>query len=72
MVALTAMLRTVAKLEGLRRAPGPQGQLKKVPRPGGFYVYMREDYGSYFVFPCSMKIHYDGELPPLKKTIIER
>lgn len=30
MVALTAMLRTVGKLENLRRAPGPQGQLKKV------------------------------------------
>lgn len=37
MVALTAMLRTVGKLEGIRRAPGAQGQLKKVPRPGGFY-----------------------------------
>lgn len=37
MVALTAMLRTVGRLEGLRRAPGPQGQLKKVARPGGFY-----------------------------------
>lgn len=41
MVALTAMLRTVAKLRGLRRAPGPQGQLKKVPHPGGYDVYMR-------------------------------
>lgn len=30
MVALTAMLRTIGKLENLRRAPGPQGQLKKV------------------------------------------
>jgi linoleate 10R-lipoxygenase len=37
MVALTAMLRTVGRLEGLRRAPGGQGQLKKVPRAGGFY-----------------------------------
>jgi linoleate 10R-lipoxygenase len=67
MVALTAMLRTVGKLENLRRAPGPQGQLKKIPRPGGFYVYMREDQGSYYVFPLTMKVHYDGELPPLKK-----
>ena len=52
-VALTAMLRTVAKLKNLRRAPGPQGQLKKVPRPGGFYVYMTENHGSYFPFPTS-------------------
>lgn len=37
MVALTAMLRVVGRMEGLRRAPGPQGQLKKVKRDGGFY-----------------------------------
>lgn len=52
-VALTAMLRVVGRLENLRRAPGPQGQLKKVPREGGFYVYMKEDYTSYFPFPMS-------------------
>ena len=40
-VALTAMLKTVGKLDNLRRAPGPQGELKKIPRPGGFYIYMR-------------------------------
>lgn len=33
MVALTAMLKTVGKLQNLRRAPGPQGQLKKVCLP---------------------------------------
>ena len=70
-VALTAMLRVVAKLRSLRRAPGAQGQLKKVPRAGGFYVYMREDHGSYFVFPLTMKVHYDGELPPLPKPTAE-
>jgi len=69
MVALTAMLRTVGKLDGLRRACGPQGELKKIPRPGGFYVYMREDQGSYFVFPCTMKVHYDGVLPSGKETV---
>jgi linoleate 10R-lipoxygenase len=68
MVALTAMLRTVGKLQNLRRAPGPQGEIKKIPRPGGFYVYMREDQGSYYVFPLTMKVHFDGELPPLKKA----
>ncbi|KKA23635.1 Peroxidase [Rasamsonia emersonii CBS 393.64] len=65
-VALTAMLRVVGGLDNLRRAPGPQGQLKKIPRPGGFYIYMREDHGSYFVFPLTFKVHYDGQLPPLK------
>ena len=51
--ALTAMLRVVGRLENLRRARGPQGQLKKIPRPGGFYHYMRADHGSYFPFPTS-------------------
>ena len=40
--ALMAMLRVVGRLDNLRRVPGAQGQLKKVPRPGGFHVYMRE------------------------------
>lgn len=33
LVGLTAMLRVVGKLKGLKRAPGPQGQLKKVRAP---------------------------------------
>ncbi|KAI1079732.1 linoleate diol synthase [Whalleya microplaca] len=57
--ALTEMFRSVFKLKNVRRAPGPQGELKKVPRPGGFYVYMKEDRGGYFPFPCTMKICYD-------------
>lgn len=62
-VALTAMLKVVGGLDNLRRAPGPAGQLKKIPRPGGFYIYMRSDWGSYFPFPTTMKINFDGELP---------
>lgn len=52
-VALTAMLRTVGRLDNLRRAPGPQGHLKKIPRAGGLYVYMRADHGSYSPLPTS-------------------
>ena len=52
-VALTAMLRVVGRLDNLRRAPGAQGQLKKIPRSGGFDVYMRADHGSYWPFPTS-------------------
>ncbi len=52
-VSITAMMKVVGRLDNLRRAPGPQGQLKKIPRPGGFYIYMREDHGSYFPFPTS-------------------
>ncbi|EGE05562.1 fatty acid oxygenase [Trichophyton equinum CBS 127.97] len=66
MIALTSMLRVVGGLDNLRRAPGPQGELKKIPRPGGFYIYMREDQSGYFVFPMTFKVHYDGELPAQK------
>ena len=52
-VALTAMLRVVGRLDNLRRAPGAQGQLKKIPQPDGLYVYMRADHGSYWPFPTS-------------------
>ncbi|KAI9759515.1 MAG: hypothetical protein M4579_002274 [Chaenotheca gracillima] len=63
--ALTAMLKVVGRLDNLRRAPGPQGQLKRIPREGGFYIYMRADHGSYFPFPTTMKVDFDGDLPPL-------
>ena len=66
-VALTAMLRVVGRLRNLRRAPGPQGQLKKVAREGGFYVYMTENHGSYFPFPMTWKLQFDGDLPPMSK-----
>ena len=52
-VALTAMLKVMAKLENLRPAPGPQGVLKKIPRDDGFYTYMTEDEGKFFPFPTS-------------------
>ncbi|KAL9596957.1 MAG: hypothetical protein Q9219_005468 [cf. Caloplaca sp. 3 TL-2023] len=66
-VALTAMLKVIGRLDNLRRAPGPQGELKKIPRPGGFYIYMRSDWGGYWPFPTTMKVCWDGELPALKK-----
>ena len=39
--------------------------LVQVPRPGGFYDYMREDHSSFFAFPLSLKVHYDEEIPPM-------
>lgn len=50
------MLRVVGRLDNLRPAPGPQGQLKKIPREGGYYVYLREDWGSYSPFPTSKSL----------------
>ena len=52
-IALVAMIRVVGRLENLRRAPGAQGQLKKIPQEGGYYVYLRQDGTSYFPFPMS-------------------
>ncbi|KAF5869761.1 putative fatty acid oxygenase protein [Botrytis fragariae] len=61
-VALTAMLKCIGRLDNLRRAPGPQGEMKKIPREGGFYVYMDKMMGSEFPFPTTMKICWDGGL----------
>lgn len=52
-VALTAMLRAVGRLSNLRRAPGPQGELKKIPRENGFYNYLNEEETGYSAFPMS-------------------
>lgn len=52
-VSLTAMLKTVGRLDNLRRGPGLQGELKKIPRPDGSCMYMRGDWGGYFPFPTS-------------------
>ncbi|KAI1389341.1 linoleate diol synthase [Hypoxylon trugodes] len=57
---LTEMFRSVFKLKNVRRAPGAQGELKKVSAPGRSYLYMREDRGAYFPFPCTMTICYDN------------
>jgi len=66
-VALTAMLRTIGKLDNLRRAPGVAGSMKTVARDGGFYVYMDEFWSRYWPFPTGMKVQWDGELEELKK-----
>lgn len=52
-VALMAMLKVVGGLDNLRRASGPQGQLKKVSREGGSHIYMRPEQSAYFPFPTS-------------------
>jgi hypothetical protein len=76
-VANTAILRTFARLSHLRRAPGPQGELKYVIKNNVVKVFLQEDWGSYWFFPTSiaftfilancvaMKVHFDT-LPPKK------
>lgn len=57
--ALVELFRALFKRRNLRRVPGPQGELKKVPRPGGFFVYMTEDWSGIWPFPTSMKVMWD-------------
>jgi cytochrome P450 len=49
-IGLTAMLRCFARLPNLRRAPGPEGQLKYVV-VGLFRAYMTEDWSNYSYWP---------------------
>lgn len=58
-VAIVELFRALFRRKNVRRVPGPQGELKKVPRPGGFFVYMFEDWSSYFPFPTTMKVMWD-------------
>ncbi|CAK7274991.1 hypothetical protein SEPCBS119000_006456 [Sporothrix epigloea] len=58
-VAIVELFRATFRRKNLRRVPGPQGEMKKVPRPGGFFVYMLEDWSSYFPFPTTMKVMWD-------------
>ena len=61
--ALTEMFRAVFKKAGVRRAPGPQGELKKVVgvRGAGVVEYVREDWGGKGEWPGGMKVCWDGE-----------
>ena len=65
-VSMAAQLKVFAKLKNLRRAPGPQGHLKKTTpapnpfgsnpqaSPGSIEVFMLEDWSSWYPFPTSM------------------
>ena len=53
-VANTAILRAFARLPGLQRAPGPQGELKYAIKKDVIKVFLREDWGSYWFFPTSI------------------
>ncbi|KAF3481341.1 fatty acid oxygenase [Arthroderma uncinatum] len=67
-LSLTTMLKVIDKLENLRRTPGPQGELKKVSVHEGLTLYMPEDQSRYLPFPSSMKVRWDGDLPPIRDS----
>lgn len=56
--ANTAILRVFARLSNLRRAPGPQGELKYVIKNDVVKVFLQEDWGSYWFFPTSNFLHF--------------
>ncbi|KAL4969637.1 peroxidase/cytochrome P450 family protein [Aspergillus stella-maris] len=69
LTAVTAMVRASFSVNNLRPAPGPQGILKKVERPDGYTVYMREDYGAFSPYPTTFRVHFDGQVPTPKKQV---
>ncbi|KAL2192551.1 heme peroxidase [Corynascus similis CBS 632.67] len=62
-VALTEMFRALFKRPNVRRAPGPQGELKRVVGANGASAgaveYLREDWGSKGAWPVTMKVCWD-------------
>lgn len=57
--ALTEMFRVVFSKKNLRRAPGPQGELKKVAQEDGSWAYLTEDWSSISPLPTSMRVCWD-------------
>ncbi|KAK7739760.1 hypothetical protein SLS53_005730 [Cytospora paraplurivora] len=57
--ALTEMFRAVFSKKNLRRAPGPQGELKIVNRGDGLTTYLTEDWSTITPIPTSMKVCWD-------------
>lgn len=62
-IALTEMFRSLFKRSNVGRAPGPQGQLKKMTRELNEELsqtfYLREDWGAVTPFPVTMKVTWD-------------
>ena len=70
-IGLTSMLRCFASLPNLRRAPGPEGELKYVVM-GLFRVYMTQEWSNYSYWPTSSHLLYDANRPAFKLQFDER
>jgi hypothetical protein len=57
------MFRVLFQHKNVRRAPGPQGELKKIigVRADSEVEYMREDWGAKGAWPVTMKVAWDEE-----------
>jgi len=60
-VALAEMFRALFRRKNVRRVPGPQGELKKVPYQSGSIAYLSEDWRTICPFPTSMKVMWDED-----------
>ncbi|PVI05849.1 hypothetical protein DM02DRAFT_53467 [Periconia macrospinosa] len=61
-VALTAMLKEVAGLKGLRPARGPQGCVHKIAKGedvGGGHRYLTEMWDGFWEYPAALKVNWD-------------
>ncbi|RDW83399.1 hypothetical protein BP5796_04890 [Coleophoma crateriformis] len=58
--SMAAQLRVFGRLKNLRRTPGVQGELKHKMLESTIRVYMKEDWGSWWPFPTTMKVQFDG------------
>lgn len=63
LVALREMFRAAFRRGNLRRAPGPQGELKRVAVGGEGVAgvsYLTEDWSGLTPLPTSMRVCWDG------------
>jgi linoleate 8R-lipoxygenase / 9,12-octadecadienoate 8-hydroperoxide 8R-isomerase len=67
-IGLTTMLKCIAKLPGLKRMKGEMGQLREIPAPHGFEIYLTEDGGSYWPFPATMRCVWGEEVDEEKTS----
>lgn len=68
-LALATMLKTVARLDNLRRAPGAPGRMRTFVEAGGFRSYLTADGSSYFPLPTGLRVCWDGELPEVEAEV---
>ncbi|EEP79774.1 hypothetical protein UREG_04620 [Uncinocarpus reesii 1704] len=59
-VAAASMLRVFGRLDNVRRAPGPAGEMKSKAEGGAFRVFLTPDGTEWNPFPCTKRLLFDG------------
>ncbi|PHH75249.1 hypothetical protein CDD82_4522 [Ophiocordyceps australis] len=60
-IAMVELFRALFRRKGLRRVPGAQGELKRVPGPRGGVLFLSEDWGTTWPYPAALKVMWDAE-----------